>query len=175
MKILVVSFNYSPMVNPRSLRVSGLCEAWASLGHEVHILASNAGGTPSFEKLNNVNVHRVGASNKATVSGAGGKESSFRQLLKTVYRMTFKNLIWPDSNFKWIKPAVKKCIDLEAEHKFDHIDAMIVVFGSPGLMHVKNVYDVLRVKMEVCEKPIYPVLPSLINAEKEINEFISVL
>jgi len=59
------------------------------------------------------------------------------------------------------------------EHKFDHIDAMIVVFGSPGLMDVKNVYDVLSVKLEVCSKPIYPVLPSVINAENEIKDFLA--
>lgn len=59
------------------------------------------------------------------------------------------------------------------EHKFDNIDAMVVVFGSPGLFDVENVYQVLRVKLEVCKKPIYPVLPSLINAQKEIGYFLS--
>ncbi len=59
------------------------------------------------------------------------------------------------------------------EHKFDFIDAMVVVFGSPGLFDVENVYDVLSVKLDVCKKPIYPVLPSLINAEKEIRKFIA--
>ena len=59
------------------------------------------------------------------------------------------------------------------EHKFDSIDAMIVVFGSPGLFDVKNVYDVLSVKLEVCKKPIFPVLPSIVNAEKEIAAFLN--
>jgi len=58
------------------------------------------------------------------------------------------------------------------EHKFDSIDAMIVVFGSPGLFDVENVYDVLSVKLEVCKKPIFPVLPSIVNAEKEITTFL---
>jgi acetyltransferase len=58
------------------------------------------------------------------------------------------------------------------EHKFAHIDAMVVVFGSPGLFDVANVYDVLSEKLEVCSKPIYPVLPSLINARREIREFL---
>ncbi len=58
------------------------------------------------------------------------------------------------------------------EHKFDYIDAMVVVFGSPGLFDVANVYNVLSVKLDVCTKPIYPVLPSLINARKEINHFL---
>jgi len=58
------------------------------------------------------------------------------------------------------------------EHKFDNIDAMIVVFGSPGLFNVADVYNVLSVKLDVCSKPIYPVLPSLINARKEIQTFL---
>jgi acetyltransferase len=59
------------------------------------------------------------------------------------------------------------------EHRFDHIDAMVVVFGSPGLFDVANVYDVLSMKMDTCCKPIYPVLPSVINARDEIQEFMS--
>ena len=59
------------------------------------------------------------------------------------------------------------------EHKFDEIDAMVVVFGSPGLFDVENVYKVLNVKMDVCKKPIFPVLPSLVNAAKEIQYFLS--
>ena len=59
------------------------------------------------------------------------------------------------------------------EHKFDCIDAMVVVFGSPGLFDVENVYNVLSVKLDVCSKPIFPVLPSVINAHKEIKTFLS--
>lgn len=59
------------------------------------------------------------------------------------------------------------------EHKFDQIDAMIVVFGSPGLFNVANVYDVLSVKLDVCKKPIFPVLPSVLNAENEIQNFLN--
>jgi acetyltransferase len=58
------------------------------------------------------------------------------------------------------------------EHKFSQIDAMVVVFGSPGLFDVENVYDVLAVKLDICRKPVYPVLPSVINAGKEIQKFI---
>ncbi len=59
------------------------------------------------------------------------------------------------------------------EHKFDHIDAMIVVFGSPGLFDVENVYNVLSVKLDICKKPIFPVLPSVVNAQKEIATFLN--
>lgn len=53
------------------------------------------------------------------------------------------------------------------------VDGMVVVFGSPGLFNVKDVYEVLDNKMRKCKKPIFPVLPSLINAEKEIKHFLS--
>jgi len=59
------------------------------------------------------------------------------------------------------------------EYKFDEIDGMVVVFGSPGLFNVENVYKVLNVKMDICKKPIYPVLPSLVNAQKEIGYLLS--
>ncbi|MEH6763349.1 MAG: acetate--CoA ligase family protein [Aequorivita antarctica] len=58
------------------------------------------------------------------------------------------------------------------EHKFENIDAMAVVFGSPGLFDVENVYNVLSVKLEICSKPIFPVLPSVVNAQREIQSFL---
>ncbi len=59
------------------------------------------------------------------------------------------------------------------EHKFSNIDAMIVIFGSPGLFDVYDVYDVLDKKMRACSKPIFPILPSVENVKKEIEYFIS--
>jgi len=59
------------------------------------------------------------------------------------------------------------------EHKIEKIDGMVVVFGSPGLFDVENVYNVLSVKLDICKKPIYPVLPSVINAREEISSFLA--
>lgn len=59
------------------------------------------------------------------------------------------------------------------ENDFDHIDAMAVIFGSPGLFPVYDVYDLLDEKMKQCKKPIYPILPSVINVKNEIEAFIA--
>ena len=59
------------------------------------------------------------------------------------------------------------------ENEFSEIDAMVVIFGSPGLFEVYDVYDVLDKKMRDCKKPIFPVLPSVVNVKKEIDYFIS--
>ncbi|MEW5846101.1 MAG: acetate--CoA ligase family protein [Bacteroidota bacterium] len=59
------------------------------------------------------------------------------------------------------------------EKDFDNIDAMIVIFGSPGLFPVYDVYDLLDRKMKECRKPIFPVLPSVMNVKDEIEHFIA--
>ena len=59
------------------------------------------------------------------------------------------------------------------ENDFTEIDGMAVIFGSPGLFEVYDVYKLLDEKMRSCSKPIYPVLPSIINVKKEIEYFIS--
>lgn len=58
------------------------------------------------------------------------------------------------------------------ENDFD-VDGMAVIFGSPGLFPISDVYDVLSEKMGICSKPIYPILPSLINVKDEVTHFIS--
>ncbi len=58
------------------------------------------------------------------------------------------------------------------ENDFDAIDGMAVIFGSPGLFPVHDVYDLLDEKMKNGKKPIYPILPSVINVKEEIDAFI---
>ena len=54
---------------------------------------------------------------------------------------------------------------------FDEIDAMAVIFGSPGLTDVTDVYELLLEKIATTKKPIYPILTSVINAEDAIETF----
>ncbi len=56
---------------------------------------------------------------------------------------------------------------------FDHIDAMVVIFGTPGLFKIHDVYDVLDHKMKTSKKPIFPVLPSTLTAHEEVEAFLS--
>jgi acetate---CoA ligase (ADP-forming) len=57
--------------------------------------------------------------------------------------------------------------------KFDHIDAMVVIFGTPGLVPINEVYNLLDEKMKTSKKPIFPVLPSIVTAKNEVAEFLS--
>ena len=58
------------------------------------------------------------------------------------------------------------------ENKFDHIDAIAVIYGTPGLTRLFEAYDVLDQKIRECKKPIFPVLPSLHTAGPEVEEFL---
>ena len=66
---------------------------------------------------------------------------------------------------------LNKIIDF-CENEFDEIDAMVVIFGSPGLIDVFDVYDVLNKKIKTSKKPIYAVLPSVVNVKNEISVFL---
>ena len=59
------------------------------------------------------------------------------------------------------------------ENDYTDIDFSVVIFGSPGLFSNKEVYDLLDQKMKTCKKPIFPVLPSIINVKDEIEDFIA--
>lgn len=55
---------------------------------------------------------------------------------------------------------------------FDEIDGMVVIFGTPGLAPIFDVYDLLDKKIKSSKKPIYPVLPSTFTAAKEVAFFL---
>ncbi|HNQ83182.1 MAG TPA: acetate--CoA ligase family protein [Bacteroidales bacterium] len=56
---------------------------------------------------------------------------------------------------------------------FDEIDGIAVIFGTPGLSPIFDVYDVLHKKMQNARKPIYPILPSTYTASEEVRDFLS--
>ena len=58
------------------------------------------------------------------------------------------------------------------ENRFKDIDAIAVIFGTPGLVTLYEAYDVLHKKILECKKPIFPVLPSLHTAGPEVEEFL---
>jgi len=56
---------------------------------------------------------------------------------------------------------------------FPQIDGMVVIFGTPGLAPVFDVYKLLDEKMRHSKKPVFPVLPSTFTADEEVAFFLS--
>jgi acetyltransferase len=64
-------------------------------------------------------------------------------------------------------------IAIDACEQMDDIDAIMVIFGTPGLVKIYEVYDVLDQKIRECTKPIFPILPSVSTAGPEVQEFLN--
>lgn len=64
------------------------------------------------------------------------------------------------------------CIDY-CEEKLENVDAIMAIFGTPGLVTMFEMYDVLHEKMQTCCKPIFPVLPSINTAGAEVAAFLA--
>ena len=59
------------------------------------------------------------------------------------------------------------------EQQMPDIDAIMVIFGTPGLVKIYEVYDVLHKRILECRKPIFPILPSVSTAGPEVQEFLN--
>lgn len=58
------------------------------------------------------------------------------------------------------------------ENEFN-VDGMAIIYGSSGLSPVRDVYKLLDEKMHACNKPIYPILPSIIDVKDDVSYFLS--
>lgn len=59
------------------------------------------------------------------------------------------------------------------ENKFDNIDASAVIYGSPYLFDVSDIYRMVDAKKKVCKKPIFSILPSSYHTEPETELLFS--
>lgn len=63
--------------------------------------------------------------------------------------------------------AIDFCIE-----EFKEVDGIAVIYGSPGVTKVREAYDILDQKMKSSPIPIYPILPSVKMAAKEMDDFV---
>ena len=67
---------------------------------------------------------------------------------------------------------LRLCLEY-CEERLDGIDAVMAIFGTPGLVTMFEMYDVLHEKMQTCRKPIFPILPSIHTAGAEVSAFLA--
>jgi hypothetical protein len=58
------------------------------------------------------------------------------------------------------------------DKKIPMLDGMSVIFGSNGLNDMTEIYDLLHRKIDECNKPLYPILPSVTSSSKELAYFL---
>jgi len=135
MKILIISYHYSPTINPRALRWSSIAERWAKEGNKVDVISSWKPELPRKEILNNVHVHRVGKFEmlKGKLQATQQSEDfvrfpklmflkqQFNNLIKWIYDHTWKTVYWPDFACLWYFPAVRLAKALHRQQRYDAI------------------------------------------------------
>ena len=52
-------------------------------------------------------------------------------------------------------------------------DGMSVIFGNNGLNDMTEIYALLHKKIQECNKPLYPILPSVISSSEELEYFLN--
>jgi acetate---CoA ligase (ADP-forming) len=59
------------------------------------------------------------------------------------------------------------------DKKLTLIDGMSVIFGNNGLSDMTEIYGLLHRKIEECNKPLYPILPSISSSSEELEDFLN--
>jgi glycosyltransferase involved in cell wall biosynthesis len=146
-RILIISYSYAPVINPRAFRWTALAEFWARQGHEIDVITVWSPGRERSESRNGVTVHRVGGavsgSLRALIKRAGpdtdvtaekfsisissinrSSAGKFARGLKWLHDHTWKRIYWPDFACIWYFAATRKMKALLGRKPYD---AMITV------------------------------------------------
>lgn len=125
MKLLIVSYSYTPALTPRAFRWAAVAAQLVHRGHEVHVLCAAAG--PTGRDADGVVVHRVrdwlldGASRVTAGAPPASAQATrgWRAWLRGVVRALWRALYWPDFACGWLIPATRAARDLHAAHRYD--------------------------------------------------------
>ena len=58
------------------------------------------------------------------------------------------------------------------DKKLETFDGMSVIFGNNGLTNMNDIYELLHRKILECNKPLYPILPSVSSSYEELEGFM---
>jgi hypothetical protein len=126
MKILIVSYAYFPEMSPRAFRWTALAEQLAYLGHSVEVICASGVGQATHECVSGVEIHRTGSnarevvkrwlrleatvtptSTSTKVGAPASTRSKIGSLIKSAYRHTVRQILWPDFAAFWYFSALK--------------------------------------------------------------------
>lgn len=131
MKLLLITYSYTPDFTPRAFRWSAVVGELVARGHEVHVLCAS----PVLGRAEAPGpvIHRVkdwllNGSKRVTAGASANKVPArgaviamARKLVRQCVRMVWRGLYWPDHACGWVIPALRKALALDAETSFDWI------------------------------------------------------
>jgi len=149
MRLLILSFSYTPRPNPRAIRWTILAEHFARAGHSVDVVTSWQPGLAAKESIRGVHLHRVGngllerlrfrlemnrADGMRSRSGEKGRATKARHIAANaamaINRALWRKLWWPDSACVWVWPALTEARALLAIAPIDVVISVSPPFSS---------------------------------------------
>lgn len=143
MKILIISYYYTPAISPRAFRWTTIAECWAKQGEHVEVICSWEPGLARSEIINGVHIHRVGNATvkmlrkrlknndlvkNITLNEKEKSKSKLSLFLKWVYDHTWKKIYWPDFACLWYFSALRKAKYLLMTDKYDKLITVSIPF-----------------------------------------------
>lgn len=119
--LLIVSFSYAPMLNPRAFRWTALAEEFVRRGVRVRVVCSWQPDLASLQTIDGVEIHRVGnrfieraraflAHLRGRLS-RGSAEPSLQKPVAPIGSMVgwiWRQVAWPDTTCVWYAAALRK-------------------------------------------------------------------
>lgn len=132
MKLLIITYSYTPDLTPRAFRWSAVAAQLVQKGHQVHVLCAAVPGADIATDSDGVTVYRVRdwlLNASARVAPGAGTASSAerggRAFLRDVLRKTIRAIWraghWPDYACGWIIPATRVARRLCRDNDYDWI------------------------------------------------------
>lgn len=145
MKILLITYSYTPDLTPRAFRWAAVAAHLATRGHKVDVLCSSPiAGDQSFESVDGVCVVRaqdwlLNASSRVA-PGAGNSNDELKKIgfrrarssIRNIVRYIWRALYWPDYACGWIFPAAQLAARMCKENDYD----WVVSVSHPFTGHV---------------------------------------
>ncbi len=144
-RVLVVSFSFRPLGNPRAFRWSMLVDRIAAAGYEVDVVTSWVPGCPPVEVGSGIEVHRTGfrlvegirarlrtrrarAGTAAPGAAPPGLTARLGAAVAGLVLRLWRLLLWPDASCLWYWPARACVARLTRSREYDIIISVTPAF-----------------------------------------------
>ena len=141
MRILIITYYYSPWPNPRAIRWTALSNAFASQGNKIDVLCKSKNGEISISDNNAINLYYTDKSKKRGERFYNDEnycknffvykyKATILKLLKIIHSLTWKKIYWPDHACLWYFRALKVGKKLLNNNQYDLIISVSLPYTS---------------------------------------------